>query len=151
MHLKTKFVWRVKQSIAPAISSNSQLPGREGPISLVSDTNSGWEGLIPLDLVNKSDTISPKPCYTTVSSDLDLNVPIIKSLSLAALMDVEEGIYRNKNLETGVEQLDNFIMGDSSLRELVFISPIKALKGPGSGYFLRSSSKGCFAHIISVG
>ena len=117
------------------VSSCLHLPSQEGPSSLVSDTNSGWEGLIPLDLVNKYATISPMPCNIVDSSDLDPSVPI-KSLSLAALMDVEEGIYRSINLEIGEDQLDKFILGDSSLRDLGFISPIKPSKGSGSTYFL---------------
>ena len=151
MHPNTKFVLRVKQSTAPVVFSISQLAGWEGPISLVSDIKSGQEGFIPLDLVNKSDTFSLEPCNTAECSNLDLSFPIIKSLSLAALMDVEEGIFCSKNLETGVEQLDNFILGDSSLRDLGFISPIKVLKGIGSGYFLRSSSKVLVDSVSSVG
>ena len=57
-------------------------------------------------------------------------------LSLASLVDVEEGTLLSKSLEAGVEHLDKFILGDSSLRDLGFISPIKVMKGIGSGYFL---------------
>ena len=103
-----------------------------------------------MDLSIKYATISQIPCNTSDSFDLEPSVSI-KSLSLAALMYVEEGIYRSLNLETGVDLLDKFIPGDSSLRDLGFISPIKPLKGSGSGYFLRSSSKGCLAPIISFG
>ena len=130
---KTK-VWRVKQSV-PVVSSCFHSPGWEDPRSLVSDTNYGWEGLNPLDLAINSDTISPIPCNIYDSVDLEPSVSI-KSLSLSALMDVEEGIYRSINLETGVDLLDKFISGDSSLRDLGFISPINPLKGSGSGYFL---------------
>ena len=56
-------------------------------------------------------------------------------------MDLEDGTLLSKSLEAGVEHMDNFILGDSSHRELGFISPIKVLKATGSGYFLRSSSK----------
>ena len=65
-------------------------------------------------------------------------------------MDLEEGSLLSKCLETGVEHLDNFILGDSSLRDLGFISPIKVLKGTGSGYFLRSSSKVLVDSVSSV-
>ena len=50
-----------------------------------------------------------------------------------------------------MEILNNYILGDSSLRDLGFISPIKVLKGPGSGYFLRSSSKVLVDPGTSVG
>ena len=130
---KTK-VWRVKKYV-PVVSSCFHPPSREGPSSLVSDTNFGWEGLNPLDLAIKFATISTIPCNISDSFDLEPSV-LIKSLSVAALMDVEEGIYRSLNLETGVDLLDKFIPGDSSLRDLGFISPINPLKGSGSGYFL---------------
>ena len=67
------------------------------------------------------------------------------------MIDVEKGFYSSLNLETGVDLLDKFISGDSILRDLGFISPIKPLKGSGSGYFLRSSSKVLMDPVISVG
>ena len=50
-----------------------------------------------------------------------------------------------------MELSDNYILGDSSLRDLGFISPIKVLKGTGSGYFLRSSSKVLVDSVSSIG
>ena len=41
--------------------------------------------------------------------------------------------------------------GDSSLRDLGFISPIKVVTSTGSGYFLRSSSKVLMDSTSSVG
>ena len=37
--------------------------------------------------------------------------------------------------------MDKIYMDESRLGDLGFISPIKAVKDTGSGYFLRSSSK----------
>ena len=42
-------------------------------------------------------------------------------------------------------------MGDSNLRELRFISPIKVMKGNGSGYFFRSCSKILLDPVSSLG
>ena len=75
----------------------------------------------------------------------------LKPLSLASLVDFEEGTLLSKYLEAGVEHLDKFILGDYSLKDLGFISPIKVFKGTGSGYFLRSSSKVLMDSVSSVG
>ena len=40
-----------------------------------------------------------------------------------------------------MDHLDKFIMGESRLGDLGFISPIRDFKDSGTGYFLRSSSK----------
>ena len=72
-------------------------------------------------------------------------------MSLASLVDLEEGTLFSKRLEAGVEHLDNYILGDSSLRDLGFISPIKVSKDTGSGYFLRSSSKVLVDSVSYVG
>ena len=50
-----------------------------------------------------------------------------------------------------MEHLDTFILGDSSIRDLGFISPIKVSKDTGSGYFLRSSSKVLLDSVSAIG
>ena len=65
----------------------------------------------------------------------------LKPLSLATLVDFEEDNLLSKYLEVGVDNNHNFIVEESNLKELGFISPIKVFKGLGFGYFLRSSSK----------
>ena len=40
-----------------------------------------------------------------------------------------------------IDNVDKFILGDSWLGDLGFISPIKVVKDPGSSYFLHSNSK----------
>ena len=90
-------------------------------------------------------------CKKAEISNQESSDPIIKPLSLASLVDLEEGSLLSKCLETRVEHLDNFILGESNLRDLGFISPIKVLKGIGSRYFLRSSSKVLVDTTTSVG
>ena len=65
----------------------------------------------------------------------------LKPLSLTSLVDFEEGNLLNYFLKLGMDHLDNFILGESSLKDLWFSSPIKESKRVGSGYFLRSRSK----------
>ena len=79
------------------------------------------------------ETNSPEICKIFETNDQEIYDSILKPLSLASLVDLEEGTLLSKILEAGVEHLDNFILGDSSLRDLGFISPIKVLKGTGSG------------------
>ena len=86
--------------------------------------------LINGDCVETDDTLSKEICASS-----------LKPLSLNTFDDFEEGNVLSKLLEAGVEHLDDFSLGDSSLRGLRFISPIKVIKESGSGYFLRSSSK----------
>ena len=50
-----------------------------------------------------------------------------------------------------MEHLDNFILGESSLKELGFMSRIKVSKGTGSGYFLRSRSKVLLDSASTIG
>ena len=83
--------------------------------------------------------------------NLDLFAPKLKPLILASLVDFDEGSLFSNNLEVDVEHLDNFSLVDSNLRDLGFISPIKVLKGNGSGYFLRSCSKVLLDHVSSLG
>ena len=86
---------------------------------------------LPLILVNGIETSSAKEiCEST-----------LKPLSLATLVDFEEDNLLSKYMEVGVDHNDNFTVEESSLKELGFISPIKAFKGSGSRYFLGSSSK----------
>ena len=71
----------------------------------------------------------------------DICEKTLKPLCLSSRVDFEEGSFLSKSSEAGVDHLDNFILGKSSLNDLGFSSPIKDTKGHGSGYFLRSSSK----------
>ena len=80
-----------------------------------------------------SETNTPEICKIFETNDQDICDPILKILSLASLVDLEGGTLLSKSLEAGVEHMDNYILGDSSLRDLGFISPIKVLKGTGSG------------------
>ena len=82
------------------------------------------------DCVEINDTLSKEICASS-----------LKPLSLNTFDDFEEGNVLSKLLEAGVEHLDDFSLGDSSLKGLGFISPIKVIKESRSGYFLRSSSK----------
>ena len=99
----------------------------------------------------KYETHTLKICKIVDIIDQDISDLILKPLSLASLVDLEKGTFFSKSLEARVELSDNYILGDSSLRDLGFISPIKVMKGTGSGYFLRSNSKGLVDPAISVG
>ena len=107
----------------------SQLAGREGFSPLVTDIC----------------------CETIEPNAQEICDPTLKPLSLASLVDFEEGTLLSKCLEAGVEHMDNFILGESRLRDLGFISPIKVVNGTGSGYFLRSSSKVMMYSVSSTG
>ena len=126
---KSKFVWQIKKSKAPVDLALSHLANREG--------NS------PLKTGICVETLEPN---AEVISDSTL-----KPLSLDFLVDFEEGTLLSKYMDAGVEHMDKFILGDSSLKDLGFISPIKVFKGTGSGYFLRSSSKVLMDSVSSVG
>ena len=119
---KSKFVWRVKKSYVPVDFSLSPLAGREGFSPLDSD--------ICREIY---ETNSPEICKIFETNDQEICDAILKPLSLASLVDLEDGTLLSKSLEAGVEHMDNYILGDSSLRDLGFISPIKVLKGTGSG------------------
>ena len=80
----------------------------------------------------------------------DLCEKTLKPLSLASMVDFEEGSFLRKSSDAGVDHLDKFNLGESSLGDLGFISPIKVFKDTGSGYFLRSSSKVLKDSISSV-
>ena len=95
--------------------------------------------------------ISDKYVETFESNVEEICDSKLKPLRLASLVDFEEGTILSKFMEAGVEHLDNFTLGDSSLKDLGFISPIKVFKGPCSGYFLRCSSKVLMDSVSSVG
>ena len=104
------------------------------------------EGIIPLTSVNYvKNCLSPSISVNCVQSVEPIDEVICDStlepLSLISLVDFEEGNILSNYLETGVEHLDNFILGESNLKDLGFSSRIKDSKGTGSSYFLRSSSK----------
>ena len=82
---------------------------------------------------------------------LDFPDPKLKPLSLASLVDLDKGSLLTNCLDFDVEHLDKFNLVESNLRDLGFISPIKVLKGNGSRYFLRSSSKVLVDPGTSVG
>ena len=98
-----------------------------------------------------SENITPELCNIVEINDQEICDLILKPLSLASLVGLEEGSLLSKSLKAGVEHLENYILGDSSLKDLGFISPIKVLKGTSSGYFLRSSSKVLVDPVTSVG
>ena len=62
-------------------------------------------------------TITLEICKIVETNDQEICDPILKPLSLASLVDLEEGTLFSKRLEVGVEHLDNYIVGDSSLRD----------------------------------
>ena len=82
---------------------------------------------------------------------LDFPDPKLKPLSLTSLVDLDKGSLLTNCLDFDVQHLDNFNLGDSNLRDLRFISPIKVMKGNGFGYFLRSCSKILLDHVSSLG
>ena len=93
-----------------------------------------------------ADTISlpliSDDCVETVDPiSKEIYASSLKPLSLNSFVDFEEGNVLSKFMEAGVKHLDEFTLGDSSLKGLGFISSIKVFKESGSGYFLRSSSK----------
>ena len=75
----------------------------------------------------------------------------LEPLCLASMVDFEEGTFLSRSSVARVDHLDKFIMGESRLWDLGFISPIKDFKDSGSSYFLRSSSKVLKDFVSSVG
>ena len=126
---KSKFVWQVKKYDVPVDLALSHLANRE--VNFPLKTNICVETFEP----NSQDI-----CEST-----------LKPLSLASLVHFDEGTFLSKCSEARVDHLDNFILGESRLGDLGFISPIKVFKGTGSGYFLRSTSKVLMDSISSVG
>ena len=57
------------------------------------------------------------------------------------MVDFEEGSFLSRSSVAVVEHLAKFIMGESRLGDLGFISPIRDKKVFGTRYFLHSSSK----------
>ena len=143
--LKSKSVWQIKKaefSVDLALSIDDR------------------EGIIPLNSVNCvkklfSNCFSPLISVKCVESIEPIHEVIcdstLKPLSLISLVYFEEGNILSNYLEAGVEHMDNFILGESSLKDLGFSSPIKVSKGTGSGYFLRSSSKVLLDSVSSIG
>ena len=78
---KSKFVRRVKNSIAPIVSSISLFDGREGLSPLDSD------------IVCENDETFTSDCKKAEIFDQESSDPILKPLSLASLVDLEEGSY----------------------------------------------------------
>ena len=70
----------------------------------------------------------------------DICESTLKPLSLTTLVDFNEDLLSDY-LEVGLDLNHKFTVGESILKELGFISPIKATTGSSTGYFLRSSSK----------
>ena len=98
---------------------------------------------IPLISVNdENNCLSPVMSVTCAElvDDVGHFDLTLKPINLTTLVDFEEGNLMNYVLKPSFINLD-FILGKSSLKDLGFTSPIKDIKGHGSGYFLRSSSK----------
>ena len=138
---KSKSVWQIKKA--------------EFPVDLALSIDDR-EGVIPLNSVNCvkkyfSPSISVKCVESVEPIDEVICDSTLKPLSLISLVYFEEGNILSNYLEAGVEHMDNFILGESSLKDLGFSSPIKVSKGTGSGYFLRSSSKVLLDSVSSIG
>ena len=97
--------------------------------------------LSPLKSVNGVDNclLPLTPESKTLFAE-DICESTLKPLSLTTLVDFNEDLLSDY-LEVGLDLNHKFTMGESILKELGFISPIKATTGSGTGYFLRSSSK----------
>ena len=80
----------------------------------------------------------------------DICESTLKPLSLTTLVDFNEDLLSDY-LEVGLDLNHKFTVGESRLKELGFISPIKVFKGSGFGYFLRFSSKVMMDSVSSVG
>ena len=138
---KSKCVWKIKKVELPAELALS-IDDREGIIPLTS-VNCVKNYLSPSISVNCIESVKP---IDEVICDSTL-----RPLSLISLVDFEEGNILSNYLEKGVEHLDNFILDESSLKDLGFSSAIKDSKETGSGYFLRSSSKVLLDSTSAIG
>ena len=138
---KSKCVWKIKKVELPAELALS-IDDREGiiPLNSVNCVKSCFSPSISVKCVESVEPIDEVICDST-----------LKPLSLISLVYFEEGNILSNYLEAGVEHMDNFILGESSLKDLGFSSPIKESKGTGSGYFLRSSSKVLLDSASAIG
>ena len=96
--------------------------------------------LSPLKSVNGVDNclLPPTPESKTLFAE-DICESTLKPLSLTTLVGFDEDLLSDY-LEVGLDLNHKFTVGESILKELGFISPIKATTGSSTGYFLRSSS-----------
>ena len=170
---KSKSVWQIKKADTPVdfpVNFPATFPVKipeeclvefpdDCPVNLPTELDLSIdirEGIIPLIPVNcEKNCLSPMMSFIYVNSVEPIDEVIcdstLKPLSLISLVYFEEGNILSNYLEAGVEHMDNFILGESSLKDLGFSSPIKVSKGTGSGYFLRSSSKVLLNSVSSTG
>ena len=146
---KSKCVWKIKK-----VELHDEFPV-EFLVELALSIDDR-EGIIPLTSVNCiKNCLSPSISVNCVESVEPIDEVIcdstLKPLSLISLVDFEEGNILSNYLEKGVEHLDNFILDESSFKDLGFSSTIKDSKGIGSGYFLRSSSKVLLDSVSAIG